>query len=60
MADAVTPSWKQDIDRLLVGEADNASLRAALIQLQKDYKRQTRQLNRLINQDTFPTKSCKA
>ena len=48
MADAVTPSWKQDIDRLLGGEADNASLRAALIQLQKDYKRQTRQLNRLI------------
>jgi len=48
MADAVTPSWKQDIDRLLVGEADNASLRAALIQLQKDYKRQTRQLNRLF------------
>ena len=48
MADAVTPSWKQNIDQLLVGKADNASLRAALTQLQKDYKRQTRQLNRLV------------
>ena len=48
MADAITPSWKQDVDKLLAGKADNASLRAALTQLQKDYKRQTRQLNRLV------------
>jgi len=30
MADALTPAWHQNIDELLTGGADNASLRAAL------------------------------
>ena len=48
MADSVNPTWSQDINTLLANAPDNASLRAALTQLQKDYKRQTRQLNRLV------------
>jgi adenylate cyclase len=48
MADAASPHWPQDIDRLLAGTPDNASLRAALAQSQKEFNRQTRQLDRLV------------